>query len=144
MAPIKLESDEDKRKGDKKQSDLFKSGTPSSSSSSPVQNTRSYSNISSGTPFSSSSSPIGSGSSSSGGCFIATVAFGSPVAKDVMILKSFRDQHLIKYWIGRSFVNQYYKYSPKASEYISEKPFLKRVVRSLLLPITWLCKQFIH
>jgi len=74
---------------------------------------------------------------SSGGknCFIATAAYGTPLAEEVKILSRFRDKHLLTNYCGKTFVNMYYKYSPKMAEYISQKPGLKRVIRLMLSPL---------
>ncbi len=126
----------------------YKTGSPSHTSSSPVgtRKINSFSNFSSGSPFSSSSSPIGINNTtnytgSKKGCFIATAAFGSPFEENVLILKSFRDHYLQKTKPGRLFINYYYRLSPKVSIFISGKPYLKKTVRALLLPLVWICKQ---
>ncbi len=69
------------------------------------------------------------------GCFIATAVFGSSLADEVKILCSFRDNVLLQNSIGRRFVNFYYRMSPPAANFISEKPLLKLFVRLHLKPI---------
>ena len=128
-----------------KSGSFVKSGSPSSSSSSPVEVRRNDINSSFYTrsPYSTSSSPIGSGySGGRGGCFIATAAFGSPLSEKVQILKSFRDNYLQKNFAGKAFISVYYKFSPAIATYISGHSFLKNIVRKLLLPVIWFCKQF--
>lgn len=46
-----------------------------------------------------------------GGCFIATELYGTD-APEVMILRQFRDQVLLKRWSGKVFVASYYRFSP--------------------------------
>lgn len=46
-----------------------------------------------------------------GGCFIATELYGAD-APEVVILRQFRDQVLLKRWSGRVFVANYYRFSP--------------------------------
>ena len=53
-----------------------------------------------------------SSGSGGGGCFIATAAFGTSMAKEVEILCKFRDKYLLSNNPGRKFVKLYYKYSP--------------------------------
>lgn len=43
------------------------------------------------------------------GCFIATAAFGTPFAKEVIALSKFRDEILQRTSLGRSFIKLYYK-----------------------------------
>ena len=118
----------------------LQSGSPSSSVSSPVQTRPSYrSDFSSGSPSSTSSSPIGSGSS--GSCFIATAAYGSPLAKDVLVLSSFRDQYLQRSSFGRAFIKVYYNRSPRIARFISNKPGLKKVFRLIIMPVVVFCKN---
>lgn len=70
---------------------------------------------------------------SGGGCFIATAAYGSPIATEVRILSRFRDDKLLKSAIGSCLVGLYYGCSPPLASLISRSIFLKRIVRSLLL-----------
>jgi len=81
----------------------------------------------------------GDGDGGGGGCFIATAAFGSPMASHVMILRQFRDKILLPNKIGRAAVVFYYKYSPPLADYIAVHDNLRRFVRWSLLPIIGLC-----
>lgn len=77
--------------------------------------------------------PTGGGSG--GGCFIATAAFGSPLAGQVEILRQFRDKYLMNSDLGRQFVSWYYRNGPDAANYIKDKPLLKAAVRVALYPV---------
>ena len=79
----------------------------------------------------------GSNSSSNGGggCFIATAAFGSPLAGQVEILRQFRDRYLLTNDLGRKFVAWYYRNGPVAANYIKDKPLVKAAVRLALYPL---------
>ncbi|MCX5693044.1 MAG: PKD domain-containing protein, partial [Candidatus Omnitrophica bacterium] len=62
-------------------------------------------------------------------CFIATVAFDSPIAKEVIVLREFRDKYLLKSGPGRRFVDFYYHFSPPIADFIKDNQFLKSVIR---------------
>ena len=72
-----------------------------------------------------------------GGCFIATAAFGTPMAEEVRALSKFRDEYLLTNAPGRDFVNAYYRTSPPIADFIRNKPILKAVVRAGLKPLIW-------
>lgn len=69
-----------------------------------------------------------------GPCFIATAAFGSPLAGQVQILRQFRDRYLLTHARGRQFVAWYYQNGPLAAKYIQDKPVLKIAVQLALYP----------
>ena len=77
----------------------------------------------------------------SGPCFIATAAFGSPLAGQVEILRQFRDRYLLKNDWGRKFVAWYYRNGSVAARFIEDKPLIKLAVRTALYPLvgfSWL------
>jgi hypothetical protein len=67
-------------------------------------------------------------------CFIATAAFGTPLAHQVDILREFRDRFLMTNDPGRRFVAWYYEKGPFAAAYLQEHPGLKPAVRLALYP----------
>ena len=85
----------------------------------------------------------GDGGGGGSHCFIATAAFGSPLAKEVEILRKFRDEYLLKSFFGRKLVQDYYKYSPPAAKVISKNLILKNIVRIALLPIIKSAREFL-
>ncbi len=67
-------------------------------------------------------------------CFIATAAYGTPMAEEIQILREFRDEYLLTNSLGQALVGVYYRISPPVAEFIVEHPNLKPVVRAGLLP----------
>jgi polyhydroxybutyrate depolymerase len=67
-------------------------------------------------------------------CFIATAAYGTPMAEEIQILREFRDEYLITNPLGQAFVDLYYRVSPPIAEFITEHPSLKPIVRTVLVP----------
>ncbi|MEA1871892.1 MAG: CFI-box-CTERM domain-containing protein, partial [Chloroflexota bacterium] len=67
-------------------------------------------------------------------CFIATAAYGTPMAKEVQILREFRDGYLLTNPLGQALVDLYYRVSPPIAEFITEHPSLKPIVRTGLVP----------
>ncbi|MBN1471780.1 MAG: hypothetical protein JW925_08355, partial [Syntrophaceae bacterium] len=68
-------------------------------------------------------------------CFIATAAFGSPLARQVEILRKLRDGYLLTNDLGRTFVAWYYRQGPVAAKFIKNKPIAKAMARAALYPI---------
>ncbi len=67
-------------------------------------------------------------------CFIATAAYGTPMAEEIEILRGFRDEYLLTNPVGTTLVEFYYRVSPPIAEFITEHPSLKPIVRVGLLP----------
>ena len=67
-------------------------------------------------------------------CFIATAAYGTPMAEEIEVLREFRDEYLLTNPVGETLVSTYYKVSPPVAEFIDEHPALKPIVRVGLLP----------
>ena len=75
---------------------------------------------------------------SGGGCFIATAAYGTPTAKQIDVLREFRDVVLLESTTGSQFVALYYQFSPPIADFIAGNSFLRTLVRELLVdPIVW-------
>jgi outer membrane protein assembly factor BamB len=71
---------------------------------------------------------------SGGGCFIATAAYGTPMAEEIEVLREFRDEYLLTNPLGQALVDLYYRVSPPIAEFITNHPSLKPIVRAGLLP----------
>lgn len=68
-------------------------------------------------------------------CFVATAAYGSPLADDIWALRRFRDRYLMTNQAGRAFVDVYYAVGPYAADFIAEHPWLRTTTRVLLTPL---------
>lgn len=66
--------------------------------------------------------------SSSGPCFVATVAFGAD-APELDVLRRFRDRRLLPYAAGRRVVDGYYRHGPAMAKLVEARPRLRAVVR---------------
>jgi hypothetical protein len=73
------------------------------------------------------------------GCLIVTATFGSPLASEVQLVRSFRDDSIVKSYAGSRFMPGfnawYYSFSPQVSAYIDEHPVVKPAMQLLIMPI---------
>ena len=76
----------------------------------------------------------GAGGGSGGGCFIATAAYGSRLSSEVRVLSDFRDRYLVDNFMGRKFVEVYYRLSPPLAGFIERHPVLRKCVRMQIAP----------
>ena len=63
------------------------------------------------------------------------------MAEDVMILRRFRDEHLLTNPAGKVFVDLYYAYSPPIADYIAEHDTLRALTRMSLTPVVYTVKH---
>ncbi len=81
--------------------------------------------------------PLQSGSAAGGGggCFLASASFLGEDSYEVYLLSMFRDKFLLKFNLGKSFVNLYYRYSPRIAQCIDSRPLLGLIGQFLLMPL---------
>ncbi len=79
-----------------------------------------------------------------GGCFIATAAYGSPLAPQVDVLRMFREHYLRPHVPGRILIRVYETVSPPVAEMIRSSDPLRLVVRVMLWPVVGLAWMTVH
>jgi hypothetical protein len=62
-------------------------------------------------------------------CFIATAAYGTDTAREIDVLREFRDEILLHNSLGARFVSFYYRTSPPLADFIYKHDVLRAVVR---------------
>ena len=66
------------------------------------------------------------------GCYIATMAYGSYEAPEVLVLRRFRDEKLNKTFMGRVFIANYYAFSPLLVKFVKKTGIAERLIRRKL------------
>lgn len=69
------------------------------------------------------------------GCFIATAAFGTPMAQQIGVLRAIRDRYLLASPAGQLFVATYYSLAPPFARAIASDDWLRAGARAMLAPI---------
>jgi len=72
-------------------------------------------------------------------CVIATATYGSPMAKEVQMLREIRDNQLLKTQSGSAFMGGfntvYYSFAPTIAQWEHENPAFKQVVKTTITPL---------
>lgn len=68
-------------------------------------------------------------------CFVATAAYGTPLAAEVGVLRRLRDRHLRTNAAGRAFVAAYERIGPHLADIIRDREGLRAAARALLSPL---------
>ena len=66
------------------------------------------------------------------GCFIATAAYGTPLANEISVLRVWRDTRLEPAITGRAIIRLYYAVSPPIAHLVWHHKLLRRVVRRFI------------
>jgi hypothetical protein len=74
------------------------------------------------------------------GCFIATAAYGTPLAAQIGVLRRFRDRTLLPSPIGQLAVAAYYSLSPPIAAAITSDERLRAGARALVEPVVRLTR----
>ncbi len=70
-----------------------------------------------------------------GACVVKTAFNSLPMAKEVVALRHFRDQILIKFASGQNFVAWYYRVSPSIADQLARHSVLRVSARAMLTPL---------
>jgi hypothetical protein len=73
-------------------------------------------------------------------CFIATVAYGSPLASEVGVLRRLRDRYLLSNALGQRFVAAYYRVGGEIARFVEPHPVIRGALRVLLGPLVALAE----
>lgn len=68
-------------------------------------------------------------------CFVATAAYGSLMANDVELLRTFRDRMLKSNAIGELFIETYYTFGPPVAGIVGDSELLRETARGVLAPV---------
>jgi hypothetical protein len=68
-------------------------------------------------------------------CFVATAAYGSLMANDVELLRSFRDSVLRSTVFGELAIETYYTFGPPVAGVVGESELLRATARAVLRPV---------
>jgi hypothetical protein len=76
------------------------------------------------------------------GCFVATACYSDYDSVEVLTLRKFRDEKLMRSGAGRTFIKMYYVLSPPVARQLEKSETLKKFIRNYILgPIVNKIKQ---
>ena len=73
-------------------------------------------------------------------CFVATAAWGTPMASEIGALRRFRDRHLRSNAVGRGLVSVYETVGPHLASVIRQDDSLRAATRAALAPFVALAR----
>jgi hypothetical protein len=68
-------------------------------------------------------------------CFIASAAYGTPLAAEISVLREVRDRYLAPTAPGRAFIAAYYRVGPVLAEQVRQHAWLRGMTRAILSPL---------
>lgn len=71
----------------------------------------------------------------SASCFVATAVYGSPTHPDVLALRRFRDEVLVRHAAGRAFIRVYWLVGPRLARLVAADRRSGRIGRALIGPL---------
>ena len=78
------------------------------------------------------------------GCFVATACYGSPDCPEVLVLRHFRDEHLLPSSFGNWLVRLYCKCSPPLARVLRGHPTLRKMVRAFVVAPAVRLVRWVH
>jgi len=76
-------------------------------------------------------------------CFIATAVYG-PFSPEVIQLRNFRDERLLRTPLGRTVVVVYYFLSPSIARLIDDNRIIKAIAKKLLTPVLMTTRKYLR
>lgn len=76
-------------------------------------------------------------------CFVATAAYGSPLAAEIGVLRQVRDRYLASHALGRALIDAYYAVGPSMAGQIRAHAWLREAARALLSPVVSLSRWWL-
>jgi hypothetical protein len=83
-------------------------------------------------------------SETGGGCLLATVAYGTPHAEDVLFLRQFRDRHLKPHALGRWIISVYEWTSPSLVDMTQRSEVFRGMIREILGTVVYILKHLLR
>ncbi|MFT3925591.1 MAG: hypothetical protein QM778_23830 [Myxococcales bacterium] len=68
-------------------------------------------------------------------CFVATAAYGTPLASEIGVLRRFRDRYLATNTLGRVLIDAYYAVGPGLADFVRQHEWARSAARHALDPV---------
>ncbi len=78
-----------------------------------------------------------------GACFIATAVFEGEEKQEVQTFRAFRDQYLLKSYLGQKFISYYYRVGPGCAAFVQRHELFRLFIKNfILVPMNYLLLKF--